>query len=77
MRSVVLGATLALALASAGCRVCVGACSKNHGRVVTGIVPRSDGSMVVTSCDLTTKGNGSTVSRCQDVEIPPAGGTPW
>ncbi len=76
MRPVVLGCWFALAAASAGCRVCLGACEKAHGRVVTGIVPRADGTMAVTTCDLVTKGNGSTVSRCRDVEIGAPTGAP-
>ena len=75
MRLVVLVGGLALALGAAGCRVCMGACEKQHGRVVTGVVPRADGTMVVTTCDLTTKGNGASVSRCRGVEIGAADGS--
>lgn len=75
MRLVLLVGGLALALGAAGCRVCLGACEKQHGRVVTGVVPRADGTLVVTTCDLTTKGNGATVSRCRDVEVGPADGS--
>lgn len=67
--------TIALALGTAGCRVCAGACAKTHGRVVAGVVPQADGSLTVTSCELTTKGSDSTLAACRDVVVPPARGT--
>ncbi|MBX3156562.1 MAG: hypothetical protein KF773_11220 [Deltaproteobacteria bacterium] len=68
MRRVVL----LIALFASGCKVCVNACAKDQGRAVTGVVPAPDGSLVVTSCKLTTKGSTAAVSGCTEQQLPPA-----
>lgn len=57
-------------LSLAGCKVCVNACKAEQGRVVTAIIPNADGSLKITTCTLTTKGNGGTVDACRDHIIP-------
>jgi hypothetical protein len=72
VRSVLLVAAALSALALGGCTFCgFGACAKEQGRAVTAIVPRPDGSIVVTTCTLTTKGTSATVTGCRDHVIPP------
>jgi hypothetical protein len=73
MRSgwIALALVVAASLATAGCKVCVGACKKDQGRAVTAVVPAPDGSIKVTTCTLTTKGSTASVSACKDHQVPP------
>lgn len=52
------------------CRVCVGACKKTQGDVVTGLAPAADGSLTVTRCALTTQGTGASTTACRPATIP-------
>lgn len=69
MRILVLCLCIA-SLGLSGCSVCVGACKKNQGRAVAGLVPNADGTIQVQTCTLTTEGKGSTVDACQAKLIP-------
>lgn len=65
---------LGLALGLAGCRVCSGVCKKSQGRAVTSVSAASDGSLTVTSCDLTTTNDGASTDRCTEQDLPAPGG---
>lgn len=54
----------------AGCRVCLGACAKEQGRAVTGVVPQPDGTIQITTCTLTTKGTSGRGDACRAHVIP-------
>jgi hypothetical protein len=54
-----------------GCKVCgVGACAKEQGHVVVAMVPQPDGSIIVTTCTLTTKGTSAMVAGCTQHTLP-------
>ncbi len=70
MRLVVIAAVAALVLFS-GCKICgLGACAKDQGRAVAAVVPQPDGTIVVTTCSLVTKGSGATLGNCNQHTLP-------
>ncbi len=64
---------LAAGLFLGGCRVCSGVCKKSQGRVVSDVEAAADGSLTVTSCDLTTTNGGAETSRCTEQDLPAPG----